>query len=83
MLAGAENPEGAEALVDFLLSRPSSRRRCRTRCTSSRSTPAPQLPRGLGGVRRRSPTDPFTVDPAEIAEHRDEWLREWSDVTSR
>ena len=29
------------------------------------------------------PEDPFAVDPAAIAEHRDEWLRDWSDVTSR
>jgi thiamine transport system substrate-binding protein len=29
------------------------------------------------------PTDPYTVDPADVAEHRDEWLREWSDITSR
>ena len=29
------------------------------------------------------PTDPYSVDPARVAAHRDEWLREWSDVTSR
>jgi thiamine transport system substrate-binding protein len=26
---------------------------------------------------------PFTVPPAQIAAHRDAWLRQWSDVTSR
>ena len=31
----------------------------------------------------KQPTDPFAVDPADIAEHRDEWLRTWSDITSR
>jgi thiamine transport system substrate-binding protein len=29
------------------------------------------------------PDDPLTLDPAEIAAHRDEWLTTWSDVTSR
>ncbi len=29
------------------------------------------------------PESPYVVDPSEISENRDEWLREWSDVTSR
>ena len=29
------------------------------------------------------PSDPLEVDPAEIADHRADWLREWSDVISR
>jgi thiamine transport system substrate-binding protein len=29
------------------------------------------------------PTAPYAVDPAEVAAHRDDWLREWSDITSR
>ena len=29
------------------------------------------------------PADPLEVDPAAIDEHRDEWLRDWSDLTSR
>ena len=29
------------------------------------------------------PTDPYAVAPADIAAHRDEWLRDWSDITSR
>ena len=27
------------------------------------------------------PTDPLSVDPAEIAENREAWLQEWTDVT--
>ena len=80
VLAGAQNPDGAKALVDFLL------------------TPEVQaaLPdsmyvfpvdsrwscRRVAGFAQQ-PTDPYEVDPAQIIEHRDEWLREWSDVTSR
>ncbi|MFC4783200.1 thiamine ABC transporter substrate-binding protein [Nocardioides sp. MAHUQ-72] len=29
------------------------------------------------------PTDPYAVDPADIAANRDDWLRDWSDITSR
>jgi thiamine transport system substrate-binding protein len=29
------------------------------------------------------PDDPYTVDPEEITEHRDEWLTTWTEVTSR
>ena len=29
------------------------------------------------------PTHPFSYDPVAIARHRDEWLRDWSDITSR
>ena len=31
----------------------------------------------------KQPTEPYAVDPADVAENRDDWLREWSDVTSR
>jgi thiamine transport system substrate-binding protein len=31
----------------------------------------------------KQPTEPYAVDPADVAAHRDEWLREWSDLTSR
>ena len=29
------------------------------------------------------PETPYAVDPAEIAANRDDWLTEWSDLTSR
>ena len=63
-------------------SRPRCRPRCRTACTSSRSTPAVELPAEWAEFAKQ-PTEPLAVDPADIAEHRDEWLRTWSDVTSR
>jgi thiamine transport system substrate-binding protein len=31
----------------------------------------------------KQPSDPWEVDPAAISAHRDEWLRDWSDLTSR
>ena len=29
------------------------------------------------------PDDPLSLDPADIAANRDDWLTTWSDVTSR
>jgi thiamine transport system substrate-binding protein len=31
----------------------------------------------------KRPDQPLTVDPADIASHREEWLQQWSDITSR
>jgi thiamine transport system substrate-binding protein len=31
----------------------------------------------------RRPEDPYTMDPQRISQQRDEWLRTWSDVTTR
>ena len=82
VLAGAENPEGAEALVDFMLGPRTSRPRCPRPCTSSRSTRPSSCPR-TGPTFAVQPETPYAVDPAEIAANRDDWLSEWSDVTSR
>ena len=75
-------PTGAEALVRL----PARARRCRPRCpracTSSRSSPARSCPPTWASFAEQ-PTEPYAVDPAEVAANRDEWLREWSDVTSR
>ena len=57
VLAGAKNPR-APRRWSTSCSAGRSRRRCPTRCTSSRSTPAPTLPPRLGEVRRSSPTTP-------------------------
>jgi thiamine transport system substrate-binding protein len=81
VLAGARNVAGARALVRFL------------------TTPAVQeaLPGSMyvfpvaDGTRlpaewasyAEQPAHPYTLDPADIAAHRDTWLRTWSDVTSR
>ena len=44
--------------------------------------PSVALPKQWASFAQQ-PTDPYEVDPAQVSEHRDEWLREWSDVTSR
>ena len=81
VLAGADNPEGARALVDFMLGEDFQA----------------ALPEAMyvfpvdGDVTLPTdwarfavqPEDPYTVDPAEVAANRDDWLTEWSDLTSR
>ena len=36
-----------------------------------------------GRSSRPQPSDPYEVDPAEIAANREQWLTEWTDVISR
>ncbi len=81
VLAGADNPDGAEAVLEFLLS----------------AEVQAALPEHMYVFPVRSdvdlpeawaehavrPTSTYTVDPADIAEHRDEWLTTWTEVTTR
>lgn len=81
VLAGADNPDGAEAVVDFLLS-PQVQAALPDSMYVFPVDSTVELPQEWATYAKQ-PTDPLRVDPADIAEHRDEWLREWSDVTSR
>ena len=82
VLTGADNPDGrrggrrlaavaggAGGAADEHVRLPRRRRRPSCRPTGRR-TPC-------------SPTSRSALDPADIAEHRDDWLTTWSDVTSR
>ena len=81
VLAGSDNPQGAAELVDFL-----------TSSTFQKALPGNMyvfpvddevtLPPLWERWAEPAPA-PIDVPPADIAENRDEWLREWSDVTSR
>ncbi len=81
VLAGAENPAGAEALVDFMLTPPVQEALPDSMYVFPvvEGTPLPQD----WARYAEQPDDPYTVDPARIASERDTWLREWTDVTSR
>ena len=81
VLAGAQNPQGAEALVDFLLSPEVQAALPDSMYVFPVDASAP-LPKQWAQFAQQ-PADPYAVDPADISAHRDEWLREWSDVTSR
>ncbi|MBS2939739.1 thiamine ABC transporter substrate-binding protein [Nocardioides sp. J2M5] len=81
VLAGADNPEGAEALVDWMLSA-----EVQSALPESMYVfpvmPGATVPDGWAQFAQQ-PTDPYEVDPAEIAANREEWLTEWTDVISR
>lgn len=81
VLDGAENPDGAEALVDFLVS-PEVQAALPDSMYVFPVDPSVELPAEWAEFAEQ-PTDPLEVDPAAIDEHRDEWLRDWSDLTSR
>jgi thiamine transport system substrate-binding protein len=81
VLDGAANPDGAEALVDFLLSPDVQAALPDSMYVFPVASDAP-LPKDWAEFAQQ-PTKPYAVDPASISEHRDDWLREWSDVTSR
>ncbi|GAA0968551.1 Thiamine-binding periplasmic protein [Nocardioides aquaticus] len=81
VLAGAENPEGGAALVEYLLS-PEVQEALPESMYVFPVVEDTPLPADWARFAER-PTDPYAVDPAEIAANRDTWLREWADVTSR
>jgi thiamine transport system substrate-binding protein len=81
VLDGAENPDGAKALVDFLLT-PDVQAALPESMYVFPVDSTVELPADWAKFAQQ-PTDPFAIDPATIAEHRDLWLRMWSDVTSQ
>ncbi|MBB6627464.1 thiamine ABC transporter substrate-binding protein [Nocardioides sp. KIGAM211] len=81
VLEGAANPKGAEELIDFLLT-PEVQAALPESMYVFPVADGTPLPKAWASYAVQ-PTDPYTVDPAEVAAKRDDWLREWSDVTSR
>ena len=81
VLEGAANPEGARALIDFLLT-PEVQAALPESMYVFPVVDGVELPEDWARFAT-PPSDPYTVDPAEITERREEWLTTWSDVTSR
>ena len=81
VLHGAANVEGARAFVRFMTSLEVQEALPESMYVFPVVDGA-KLPADWASFAQQ-PTDPYAVDPADIASHRDEWLREWSDVTSR
>jgi thiamine transport system substrate-binding protein len=80
VLEGAANPDGAEEVVDFLLSRA---------VQEALPTSMYVFPVDAGATLppewaefAEQPTAPIEVAPEDIADHRREWLTEWTDITS-
>jgi thiamine transport system substrate-binding protein len=81
VLEGARNPAGAKAFIDFM------ERRTFQEALPENMYVFPvddraSLPDTWAKFAKTA-DHPFTVPPDRIAKHRDDWLREWSDVTSR
>ena len=80
VLAGAENPEGGRALVEFLLSEdvqaalPDSMFVYPVR-------DGVDLPDDWARFAEQ-PADPYALDPAQVASERDDWLAEWRDLAT-
>jgi thiamine transport system substrate-binding protein len=81
VIEGAENAEGAQELVEFLVS-PEVQAALPTSMYVFPVADGVELPPEWAKFAER-PTEPYAVDPAEVAANRETWLREWSDVTSR
>jgi thiamine transport system substrate-binding protein len=81
VLAGARNVKGAQAFVDFLLGRAAQKALPDSMYVFPVRSGTP-LPAAWARYAVQ-PSRPFTVAPAEITAHRDEWLRQWSDIVSR
>jgi thiamine transport system substrate-binding protein len=81
VLRGAKNVAGAEALVRFLVG-PQVQAALPESMYVFPVAAGTELPAEWASYARQ-PSEPYAVDPAEVAENRDDWLREWSDVTSR
>lgn len=80
VLAGADNPEGAAAVVDFLVDRTFQKVLPESMYVYPVDDQAP-LPPLWARWAEPSP-DPIQVAPSTIAGERAQWIREWSDVTS-
>lgn len=78
VLAGAANPEGARAAVDFLLSRTFQEDIPEQMYVYPVSAEAELPPEWV----RFAPLaeDPFEVAPEEIAAHRQAWIERWTDI---
>ena len=81
VIEGAENPDGGEELVEFLVS-PEVQAALPTSMYVFPVADGVDLPKEWATFAKQ-PTEPYAVDPAEVAANRETWLREWSDVTSR
>lgn len=78
VLAGAKNPAGARALVDFLLS-PAVQGQIPEQMYMYPVAKGTALPAEWVEWAPLA-TTPNVVAPADIAAHRDEWIRDWSQI---
>lgn len=76
VLAGSDNPEGAKALVDFLLTQDVQAALPESMYMYPADSSV-QLPEDWQKFAPQA-DEPFEVEPAEVSEHRDEWIERWT-----
>src|SRR5690606_32914249 len=76
VLAGAENPEGARALVDFLTTQ-EFQADVPGQMYMHPADPDVELPAEWEQFAPLA-DEPFEVAPADVAAHRDEWIQQWT-----
>ncbi|GGD13711.1 thiamine ABC transporter substrate-binding protein [Nocardioides daphniae] len=81
VLKGAKNPEGAQELVEFLLS-PLVQRELPDSMYVRPVSGEADLPDDWAAFAPE-PQKVWEVEPAEIAAKREKWLEEWTDVVTR
>ena len=81
VLEGAENPEGAQAFVEFMVGEDFQAALPENMYVFpvDQSVELPELWAKWAKV----PEDPKSVDPEKVAENRDEWLTTWGEITTR
>lgn len=79
VLAGAANPEGAAAVVDYMLSREFQNTIAETMYVNPVDEGA-ELPAEWAEFAP-FPSEPHDLTPAEISEGRERWLKTWSEAT--
>lgn len=81
VLEGADNPDGARAVVDWLLSPEVQAALPRSMYVFPADSTV-ELPEDWAAFAEQ-PEETIEVSPIEIAENRREWLTTWTDLTSR
>lgn len=81
VLAGAKNPAGAEAVIDWLLS-PEVQAELPTSMYVYPVDGSVALPEDWANFAVQ-PTETLEVSADDIAEHRREWLTDWTDLTTQ
>jgi thiamine transport system substrate-binding protein len=78
VLAGSDNPEGAQALVDFLMTEDVQSALPESMYMYPADSSV-QLPADWEKFAPQADA-PFEVEPTEVSEHRDEWIERWTET---
>lgn len=81
VLDGAANPDGAEALVDFMVS-PEVQAALPEAMYVFPVDESVELPADWAKFAEQ-PDETYEVDPEEIDANRDDWLQQWTEITTR